>query len=358
MHTLPDLAPHDPVEFLPSMLAFFDQHLRGAANDGAPSVAVMVQGAGWHSSPSWPPPGTSEMSLYAAADRSLGFEPGAPGVIAYEVDPTVGTFGNLFDPLGQGIGLPGDQAGDDAASLSFTSAPLSDAMILTGSPMASLDVEFEGRAHLVARLCDVAPSGRSSLITSGWQRADASGRHDIQLWATAYEVPPGHRLRLAISGSDFPRIWPTATNPTLNVHCDGSTLRIPVAERASLTPLAMTEPDPTPDRAPLSLDFEPRLRVIRDGGRDEVSVETGIRSVMNTPSGGGRVVIDHLGRVTVDPNRPGDARAIATTTVDLDTPSGETVQVRSRSRATRTDLRLEGNVDVDGLRYFERVWTG
>ena len=120
----------------------------------------------------------------------------------------------------------------------------------------------------------------------------------------------------------------------------------------------MPAPDPTPDRTPLSLDFEPRWRVVRDGARGEVSVETGIRSALTTPSGDGRVVIDHLGRATLDPQRPGDAKAVARTAVELDTPSGARVVVRSGSRATRSSLRLEGAVDVDGVGYFRRDWVG
>ncbi len=72
---------------------------------------------------------------------------------------------------------------------------------------------------VVGRLVDVAPSGRSELITDGILRARyrdsleapeplEPGRvHElhVDLGACAYVVPAGHRLRVHVTSSNFPR---------------------------------------------------------------------------------------------------------------------------------------------------------
>jgi hypothetical protein len=71
-----------------------------------------------------------------------------------------------------------------------------------------------------AKLVDVQPNGVAQNIQSGILRAryrDGGGKpaqpiapdkvysYAIDLWATSYVIQPGHRLRLEISSSDFPR---------------------------------------------------------------------------------------------------------------------------------------------------------
>src|SRR5439155_19023646 len=125
------------------------------------------------------------------------------------------------DPLGVGAGYPLDQGPDDRASLTYTGEPLTADVEITGSPAAVVFASLvEGEdANLVAKLVDVAPDGRAELITTGWLRAAHRSDHDaaerlepetpfefaIQLWATSYLVRTGHRLRLSLACSDFPR---------------------------------------------------------------------------------------------------------------------------------------------------------
>ena len=71
----------------------------------------------------------------------------------------------------------------------------------------------------VVRLCDVWPDGRSMSVCDGILRARYRTsfehpelmspaqvyRFDIDLWATAQVFQPGHRLRVHLTSSEFPR---------------------------------------------------------------------------------------------------------------------------------------------------------
>src|SRR4029079_14615159 len=123
----------------------------------------------------------------------------------YVADPTVGTQAGLWDVRGTGIGIPLDQRPDDDRSLTFTTQPLTTALEITGRPEARLSlVMVEGQdANFVVKICDVAPDGFSTLVTTGWLRGGHRWSHDrvepiatdqhlelrVPLWATSYRVP-------------------------------------------------------------------------------------------------------------------------------------------------------------------------
>ena len=66
---------------------------------------------------------------------------------------------------------------------------------------------------MFARVCDVAPDGRSENICDGLTRldesapiaADGSRTVDVTLWPTAYRWLAGHRIRLQVAGGAHPR---------------------------------------------------------------------------------------------------------------------------------------------------------
>ena len=78
---------------------------------------------------------------------------------------------------------------------------------------SALDTDF------TAALVDVYPDGYSLLIQEGILRASFRDKNaepspidpgevyqfNIDLWATSYTLPAGHRIRLEISSSNFPR---------------------------------------------------------------------------------------------------------------------------------------------------------
>src|SRR5207247_8375634 len=62
---------------------------------------------------------------------------------------------------------------------------------------------------------------------------------NIPMNPTAWILPAGHRLRLAISGSDFPNLWPTPERAENRVYRDGSRpsrVILPVVPASTLAP--------------------------------------------------------------------------------------------------------------------------
>ena len=91
-------------------------------------------------------------------------------------------------------------------------------------------------------LTDVRPDGHSTLICQGWvATAHAAGGPlnpgtraalTVPLYATSYRLTAGHRLRLVMTGADFPLLWPARPNPRLTVFsggADGTYVLLPVA---------------------------------------------------------------------------------------------------------------------------------
>lgn len=111
------------------------------------------------------------------------------------------------------------EARDDV--LVYTSTPLEQPLALAGPVTATIYVATDGPdTDFVARLVDVYPDGRAMTLTDGVTRLRyrdgvgspaglvESGRVyeiSVDLWATAITFLPGHRIRLDVTSSNFPR---------------------------------------------------------------------------------------------------------------------------------------------------------
>ena len=147
-HAFPDVALDAPAAGLHEIERWWERWLRGRDNGvtAEPPVTLYVQGdsAGWRHESRWPPPRVQPEAWYLGPDGTLGPEPPRspvpPAVHAY--DPTIGVASIAWDPWSTALdpALPWDQSGDDARSLTFTSAPLAAPLELVGSPSAVLDV--------------------------------------------------------------------------------------------------------------------------------------------------------------------------------------------------------------------------
>ena len=379
MHEMPDLATFAKVDYLAEMRRWWDCWVKGVANGvpEEPPVAIYVQGQGWRFEREWPIARTNEGRVYFRAGESaagtLSAEPPAhSGEVAYVADPTVGAMAGLWDPTGTGVGWPLDQTSDDLLSITFTGEPLAEAMEITGSPEATVNVALDGpeELHLVVKLCEVAPDGRSTLITTGWHRMGTHGpvrdgnagavELHVPLWATSYAVPAGHRLRVSVSGSDFPRIWPTRTNPRIRLATGGRTpsaIRLPVVPAAETPQGRLPAPDPSVKRTPMDIEGVPRWQIIREPASGAVTVTTGIRNAIRTVSGDGRFEIDRTGRAFVMSSRPDSARVEGEATIRLLTSKGSNVTVQSRLRVTQDGQDYHASVTMDGQRIFEKDWS-
>jgi hypothetical protein len=157
---------------------------------------------------------------------------------AYNPNDPVPTVGgqNLNIPPG-----PYDQTSienrDDV--LVFTSDILSEPYEATGPIKASLYVSSDcPDTDFTVKLTDVYPDGRSMLITDGilrmrnrngsdhWEFMEPGEIYkvEVDLWSTSYIWNIGHKIRVAISSSNYPRFLnnpntddPVAKNTTYNI---------------------------------------------------------------------------------------------------------------------------------------------
>ncbi len=139
--------------------------------------------------------------------------------------------------------LPLDQRPDDAGSLCFDGDELDEPMHLAGRPMARLRVSSDRPdALVVVRLNALHPDGSSERLSYGVLNLTHRDSHEeptalepgevydvvVRMKPIAQTVQPGQRLRVAISTSYWPMIWPSPRPATLTIHDDGSSVDLPV----------------------------------------------------------------------------------------------------------------------------------
>ena len=115
---------------------------------------------------------------------------------------------------------PRDQRAIEGRCLTYTTEPLSEPIAVVGPVRVTLYASSSAPdTDFVAKLCDVWPDGRSIQVADGILRARyrqsrarpqplRPGRTyelDIDLWSTAWQFQPGHRIRVVVTSSCFPR---------------------------------------------------------------------------------------------------------------------------------------------------------
>jgi hypothetical protein len=221
--SVPEHALKSPIDLSP--LSWFNHYLKGDANgiEKQPAVTYYVMGpfdgspsSGnvWRTADSWPIP-SEETPFYLTANGGLVAKNEAVETTAtYTHDPAkpVPTMGGLNLFLASG---PVDQrpieTRDDV--LVFTSEPLSEDLEITGRLKAICYITSDvPDTDIAVRLCDVYPDGKSILIADGIYRTGLT-EHDqnvplkavIDLWSTSLVFAKGHKIRVSLSGSNFPR---------------------------------------------------------------------------------------------------------------------------------------------------------
>jgi uncharacterized protein len=234
------LAGIDAADVTGLQLRWFDWLLTGAEDGvaGQKPVRLFVMGANeWRDEDDWPLPGTEYADYFlhsrglantAGGDGGLSADP--PGdepedVYLYDPrDPVPTTGGPTFLPgmfIGANAG-PRDQRAVEARRdvLCYTSEPLAGPLEVIGPVLAVLQVSSSAPdTDFTAKLVDVAPDGRAENLADGILRARyreslsepaplEPGRVyqvTVDLVATAVVFAAGHRIRLEVSSSNFPR---------------------------------------------------------------------------------------------------------------------------------------------------------
>jgi uncharacterized protein len=200
-------------------LAFFTAVLEDRLDDVAP-VRVFVMGADrWREEERWPPARMQPVRLHLHGFGALGAERPAAGdpsdTYIYDPAAPVPTTGGatILDPA---LGAPGpaeQRAVEDRADvLTYTTRPLATDVELMGPVRATLFAATTAAStDWTVKLVDVAPDGVALSVCDGAVRAAApdpgvAARHEVRVGSTALRVPAGHRLRIEVSSSNFPRI--------------------------------------------------------------------------------------------------------------------------------------------------------
>jgi uncharacterized protein len=215
-------------------------------DEGAP-VRIFVMGRNaWRDETAWPPARARVQRWHLSSGGTLGHEAPAadaqPTEFVYDPADPVPTLGGQTVLARAFPAGPYDQARIEArADVGvFTSDPLETELEVTGRVRVVLHAESSAPStDWIARLCDVHPDGRSFNVCDGIVRI-AQGAHDCQrieidLWSTSNAFLPGHRLRVHVTSSSFPR-WDRnlGTGDQRSARCETARQRVHHdAQRAS-----------------------------------------------------------------------------------------------------------------------------
>ncbi|MCM0018668.1 MAG: CocE/NonD family hydrolase [Tagaea sp.] len=247
-------------DYLALRRAWFDAHLKGAADDGGAPVRLFVMGGGpggrdgagrlrhggaWRGFAAWPPPEARPLDFHLHADGALRREPPAddPGPLVWRHDPddpvpTIGgaiqsgepvMIGGAFDQRERadffGCRAPGRRLRDRPDVLAFETEKLRTAFAIAGPISATLHVATDAPdTDVVLRLIDVHPptpddpDGFALNLCHGvlrlrWRKSRefpafvepgevAVARVDFHPTANLFGA--GHRIRLEVASASFP----------------------------------------------------------------------------------------------------------------------------------------------------------
>ncbi|SEP00061.1 CocE/NonD family hydrolase [Aquisalimonas asiatica] len=223
----------------------------------------------WVAEEAWPSPriGTRQWFLNVL---SLGDTAADEDAVRVRAPQTTGLRGGDFYGYGADGDAPLDQRADDGKSLVFDSDPLAEPVEILGAPVVTLDLAVDQPvAFVIVRLNDVAPDGGSSRVSYGVLNLTHRNSHEhpeplvpgqryrvpIRLNDIGYSFAPGHTIRVAVSTTYWPMLWPAPEPVELTLFTGASTLALPVrpprVDDETLRPFDAPERGPVSDHTPL-----------------------------------------------------------------------------------------------------------
>jgi putative CocE/NonD family hydrolase len=255
-------------------LAWFDRWLKGNehAIDSLPRLRYYVIGRNeWRKSDRWPVAGMRETAFYLRGantrngDGRLSLEAPKserPDTFTYDPGNPVPSRGGSICCTGNPKDLPGSFDTSDIEQrpdvLVYTTDVLREGLELTGPMRAAVYLSSDAPdTDITVKLLDVLPDGRSMNMQEGITRVRYRDGFDrarmmsagkvyevpVDLHATSWYLPAGHRLRVQVSSSSFPRFdrnlntggrnydetkWRSAKNTVHHTSAYASRLILPV----------------------------------------------------------------------------------------------------------------------------------
>jgi predicted acyl esterase len=219
---------------------FFDKLLKGAKNtriDKMPKVTYYTMGLNkWQASDVWPPEGAQPMTFYLSSGGRANTGAG-DGMLTPTPPETDRPDGFTYDPMnpvpsyGGNVCCTGNavQAGafdqrkmetrEDI--LVYTSEPFKEGVEVSGPITPTLYVSSDAKdTDFTVKVIDVQPDGRAYNLDESiqrmryrdgydrplvWMQKDQVYKVTLQPLNTSNYFAPGHRLRIEVSSSNFPR---------------------------------------------------------------------------------------------------------------------------------------------------------
>ncbi len=279
-HAWPNASvPGPAIGYLQEALCWWDHWLKGRdtgimeepmlrawmQDSVSPAPQYATRPGRWVAEESWPSPNVSPRD-WALNPGALEDAAGPERALVHRSPQQLGLTGGEWCPYGFEAEMPGDQRPEDGQSLVFDTAPLEAQLEILGAPELELELAVDRpTAFLAVRLNDVAPDGASAQVTYGLLNLTHDPAHEtvtplepgkrmtatVKLNDIAHAFPAGHRIRVAVSTSYWPRVWPSPEPVTLTLFSGAGGLRLPVrpprpedVELADFGPPEQSRPGP------------------------------------------------------------------------------------------------------------------
>ncbi|MGI8461441.1 MAG: CocE/NonD family hydrolase [Solirubrobacterales bacterium] len=252
--------PEDTAKLLAAQDTFFDHYLKGVGTEPEESVTAITQtcpkenaSAGPFTAPTWVALSKGEVVFTDVASKTI-----APGAGNPEA-------GQAFDPIAAGNNPCKTSSGADVpgtASYRLEKAS-GGGFTLMGSPTVIADIQSQSpTSQVAARLVDVAPDGKQSLVARGLYRPGVGEvekgkpRQVFQLHPNSWKFENGHIAKLELLPNDAP--YGRVSNGQGPVTVSNLELRLPTLEAKNGS--SPSSASPSPAVLPQGLDPAPGVQ--------------------------------------------------------------------------------------------------
>ncbi|MBX3570512.1 MAG: CocE/NonD family hydrolase [Rhizobiaceae bacterium] len=239
--------------------------------------------------------------VWHLGDAGLTSKPQSASSRLVATPQTLGWTAGEWCAYGACADQPADQAVEDGQSVCFDMAPLGEPVEILGAPVVRLRLSSSSdRGTVIVRLNEVDEAGRSARITYGVLdlrhrdgfetavplRPGEPVEVSVRLCDIAYRFRPGARIRVAISNTYWPTVWPEGEPVALTLHTEGSVLELPLLDRAAVStrPVVFAPAEasrPAPRTTLRQGEMQRRLHRDFIGGEEmqEVVVDDGVQRI-------------------------------------------------------------------------------
>lgn len=377
-HMYPNLSgePGPSIGFLTELLRWFDYWLKnidtGIMDEPMyrvwmqesikPNPAPKIRPGRWVAEETVPSKNIQLTAMFFHQDKKLAFEPSEiqGQCIIQDVSPqSVGLNAGAWCGYGMSPEKPDNQREDDGGSICFDSEPLEESVEILGRTQVHLDLMVDQpEAFIAVRLNEVSPDGSSLLLAygilnlkfiNGFEKEEPITPNKrmsvtLELKNTASQIKKGNRIRIAISTTYWPLVFPSPHPVLLSIFPNTSKLVLPIRpprEEDVHLPL-FSEPDGAP---PLNvIYYRPAL------GTRSIHRDIGSGTITYT------VVEDSGDSLMVPIDLRTDYKQIETYTIKNDDPCSATVEIKTSITLSRknwiTRTELSSKMTVDTQSYF------